>query len=94
LANLSVAGLLTLAWSNTTANVGGTALAVGEANTINVTITGVTAGDVLMITPHDYPGDNVIWTGYVSNTNIVTVRISVTGAATPASTIYHVRVIG
>lgn len=80
-------------WTATTANLGGSALTVGQSNTVNVTVNGVSVGMAVVATPQVFPGANCTWFAYVSAANTVTVGVLAVAAITPTAGPYSVRVI-
>jgi len=80
--------------SGTTAAIGGNALSMGAMTSGTVAVTGATSAMTVAVMPQRYPGDGVIWDGYVSSAGTVTVRVfATTAGVTPAATSYNVRVI-
>jgi hypothetical protein len=79
---------------NATASIGGGLLTAGSCTSGNTTIESASLGDVVEVTPQSDPGDGTVWSGFVSATNIVTVKVCTIATLTPTASIYHVRVIG
>ena len=79
--------------SGTSVSIGGGALLAGAVATNTVSITGVSVGMTVFVTPNTYPGDAIDWRAYVSAANTVTVVVSAIIAATPIASTYNVRVV-
>jgi hypothetical protein len=79
--------------SGTTGSIGGSALAAGACASGTVSIANSTTAMAVAATPATYPGAGFWWDGYVSAPGTVTVNICAAVAATPASSIFNVRVI-
>lgn len=78
--------------AGTTGSLGGSLLTTGSCTSGNVTIAGVSTGMGIIVTPTTYPGDLIVWKGYVSATNTVTVKVCAISSATPTASTYNVRV--
>lgn len=77
--------------ATTTAAIGGSSLVLGKCNTVNATITGATTTiGAVFVSPVTYPGASVLWSGYVSAANTVTVQECVTTSTTPTSSKFNV----
>jgi hypothetical protein len=82
--------------SGATSSIGGSSLAAGACTTGAASVTGATTSmAVVPPTPQTYPGDQFEWSGYVSSSGTVTVRVCnrSTSSATPTASVYNVRVI-
>lgn len=79
--------------SGVSASIGGAALTAGQVATAAVTVQGAVVGQTVSVTPNTYPGDGVVWDGYVSAANTVTVRITAVVAVTPTASTYNIRVL-
>jgi hypothetical protein len=77
----------------TSSSIGGSLLAAGACASGTATATGITNGMVVDVTPQTYPGDGIVWKGYMSAANTVTVKVCAIIAATPTASLYNVRVI-
>lgn len=82
-------------YSGTTSRIGGGPLGAGICTTGSVVITGAATTMTVAVSPAADPGTGFIWEGFVSASNTITVRLCniTSGALTPASTTYNVRVI-
>lgn len=76
----------------TTPSIGGAALLAGAAASNTVNVAGATTGMAVSVTPVTYPGDGVVWSGYVSSPGVVTVKVTGVIAVTPVASTYNVRV--
>jgi hypothetical protein len=76
----------------TTASIGGGALLAGTCTSGTVAVTGATTGMVVGAAPVTYPGDGVVWFGYVSSSGTVTVKVCSILALTPTASAYNVTV--
>jgi len=81
--------------TGTSGSIGGSPLTAGTCATGTVSVTGATTSMGVVATPATYPGDAFTWSGYVSSSNTVTVRVCTNLAAggTPTASVYNVRVI-
>jgi hypothetical protein len=79
--------------SGTTGSIGGSALIAGQCASGTMSIAKSTTSMVVLASPVTYPGDSVIWRGYVSSAGMVTVKVCAVVAATPAPSTYNVRVL-
>jgi hypothetical protein len=79
--------------TGTTASIGGSALTAGACASGTATVTGATTAMAVEATPSAYPGDAMAWKGYVSSSNVVTVKVCAIAAGTPTASAYNVRVI-
>jgi len=79
--------------SGTTASIGGSALAAGACSSGTASVTGATTSMSVVATPATYPGDGNFWEGYVSSAGTVTVKVCASVSATPAASVYNVRVL-
>ena len=92
---ISYAGLFAPAimpLSGETSAIGGSFLLASACSTGTATVTGATADMAVSAMPVTYPGNGLIWYGYVSSADTITVRVCADVAATPISTAYNVRV--
>ena len=82
-------------YSGTTSGIGGGPLGAGICTTGSVVITGAATTMTVAVSPAADPGTGFIWEGFVSASNTITVRLCniTSGALTPGSTTYNVRVI-
>ena len=87
----TVAQIFPLAGSTET--IGGSRLTSGTCATGTATIAGATTDMVTAISPVTHPGAGIVWFGYVSSPNVVSVKVCAMLTATPAGSIYRVRVI-
>lgn len=81
--------------SGTTGTIGGS-VNLGECLSGTATVSGVTTSMVITATPVTYPGDALVWEGYRSAANTVTVKLCYFGAdafITAPSSVYNVRAI-
>lgn len=88
---LAVVGQLPLAGA--TGSLGGTGLAAGQCTSGAASIPGAASGEAVVATPATYPGDGIYWEGYLSAPGTVTVKVCAVVAATPAASVYDVRVL-
>ena len=81
--------------SATSASIGGGSLANGACTTGTVTVTGAATGQAVVATPQTDPGAGFWWTGFVSASNTITVRLcnATGGTNTPTASLYSVRVL-
>lgn len=79
--------------SGTSGSIGGGLLAIGGCTSGTAAVSGASTAMTVVATPVSYPGDGVYWHGYVSSSNVVTVKVCAVVALTPASTAYNVRVV-
>ena len=79
--------------TGTTGNIGGSALAAGVCTSGAVSVNGATTSMVVVATPATYPGDGISWSGYVSATGTVAVRVCASVAVKSKASTYNVRVI-
>lgn len=78
--------------TGTTGAIGGSSLAAGACSAGTVGVTGAASTSVVSATPQTYPGDGFFWSGYVSSSGVVTVKVCTVAAGTPAGSAYNVRV--
>ena len=81
------------AMTATTASIGGGALLAGACPNGTVTVSSSLTGNAVIVSPNTYPGDGVIWYGYVSSNGTVTVKVCAILALTPTASTYNVKVI-
>ena len=78
-----------------TASIGGSPLLAGACSSatssIDTTVSSSTAA--FITTPRNYPGDGVFWNTYLSASGVITTKVCVAVAATPAATAYNVKII-
>jgi len=86
--NLNTSPILT----GTTGTITPGVLLAGACGSGTATVTGVTTGMSITVTPVSYPGDGVTWFGYRSGTDQVTVKVCAIVGLTPSATAYNVRV--
>jgi len=69
-------------------------IAAGATAELTATVTGAVSGDVVIVTPTGAPEAGLIWTGYVSAADTVTIRLAnvTTGAIDPASRTWNIEV--
>jgi hypothetical protein len=79
--------------TGTTGSIGGGALIAGACTSGTVAVTNSTTSMAVGISPNTYPGDGVLWYGYVSANGTVTVKVCGVVAVTPTASTYNVRVI-
>ena len=83
--------------TNTTSAIGGSPLTLGQQATGTASITGasaaVAAGAIIQVTPVSEPGNGFVWTGVLTGTDTVTVKVICLVAGTPASVVYNVKVL-
>jgi hypothetical protein len=73
------------------ASIGGAALVIGKCNTAAVTIAGATTTrGAVFVSPVTYPGSGVLWDGYVSAVNTVTVQECVETSTAPTASVFNV----
>lgn len=79
----------------TTGAIAPGSLAAGTCGSGTVAVASSTTAEGVVATPASYPGDGITWMGYVSTAGTVTVKVCnfTSGALTPASTAYNVRVV-
>lgn len=76
----------------TTSAMGGSSLPAGTCASTTVAVGSSTTSMVVATSPQVYPGDALVWKGYVSTPGTVTVKVCSITTATPASSAYNVRV--
>jgi len=87
------------ALTGVTGSIGGSPLTLGQQATGTASITGasaaVAAGAVIVVTPvtQGDPGDGFIWTGNLTGSDTVTVKVICLVAGTPTATTYNVAVL-
>jgi hypothetical protein len=79
--------------STQSGSLGGSALLAFQTATITVSVPGARAGNAVVVAPNTFPGAGVIWFGYVSANDVVTVVITALIALTPAASTYNVWVL-
>lgn len=80
--------------SATTGSLGGSALVAGQCVTTTVTISGASvANNGIVVTPGLDPGNGFFWSGYISGTNTITVKLCAAVAGTPTATTYVVKMM-
>lgn len=79
--------------TGTTGSIGGGALGAGACTSGTVAVTSSTTAMSVVATPVTYPGDGIVWNGYVSAAGTVTVKVCAITALTPVSSIYNIRVV-
>ncbi len=77
----------------TTGSIGGGALLAGACASGTVAVANSTTSMTVSVSPNTYPGDSVLFYGYVSSAGTVTVKVCGVIAVTPTSSTYNVRVI-
>ena len=78
--------------TGTTGTISG-ALTLSTCDSGTAAVTGATTSMSVVATPVTYPGDGVVWNGYVSAAGTVTVKECGLGIITPVATAYNVRVL-
>lgn len=79
----------------TSGTIGSGNMHAGTVTTGTIAIAGALVGDVVEVTPHTYPGDGIVWGGYVSTNGTVTVVLnSVAATAAVTGSVYFGRVHG
>lgn len=76
----------------TSGSIGGGLLTIATCASGNISVTGATTGMAVAASPVAYPGDGILWLGYVSSAGTVTVKVCALGTLTPTSTTYNIRV--
>lgn len=93
-ANAGLKGVATVPiLSATTASIGGGALGAGACASGTVAVAGSTTAMPVAASPVTYPGDGIVWHGYVSVAGTVTVKVCAITALTPTASTYNVRVV-
>jgi hypothetical protein len=77
----------------TTGSIGGGALLAGSCASGTVAVTASLTGNAVLVSPNTYPGDGIVWFGYVSSNGTVTVKVCAILALTPSAGTYNVKVI-
>lgn len=90
---VTVTNLQPLIIGNDTASIGGDLLTGGSCTNQSTYIYGATNNMTVIVTPQEYPGDGIVWGGYVSQQNYVMVKVCSIIDATPTSSVYHARVV-
>jgi hypothetical protein len=91
--DVRVAGTSVKPLAGNTAAIGGGALLAFASATGTATVTGAATGMGCTATPDSDPGNDVVWACFISAADTVTVRVTALIALTPASVVYHVRVL-
>jgi hypothetical protein len=95
----NMSGTIGLVLTGTTGSIGGSALTAGACASGTASVAGATTGMSVSVSPAggvDPTNSNalgVVWQGYVSAANTVTVKVCAPIAGTPAAAAYNVRVI-
>jgi hypothetical protein len=85
---------LTVTQGGVTGSIGGANLAAGACASGTVSISpAISTSMAVMAAPTTYPGDAIFWKGYVTATNVVTVKVCAAISATPTASTYQVRVV-
>ncbi len=94
-ASYTIAGTDQLPLAGATPSLGGASLAAGACTSGTVTVSGATTSMSAAASPSADPGASFLWLAFVSAANTVTVRVCnfTSAAATPAASVYNVRVI-
>jgi hypothetical protein len=79
--------------TGTTSSIGGGVLTIATCTSGTASVTGATTAMSVAATPVTYPGDGIVWFGYVSSPDVVTVKVCSLATLTPTATTYRVRVI-
>jgi len=79
--------------TGTTGSIGGGALLAGTCATGAASVANTTTTMVVDVSPNTYPGDGIIFMGYVSANGTVTVKVCAILALTPTASTYNVRII-
>ena len=79
-------------YTGTTGSIGGGALGVAGCTSGTVAVTNSTTSMTVSVTPNTYPGDGILYFGYVSSNGTVTVKVCAIAILTPTSSTYNVRV--
>lgn len=77
----------------TSGSIGGGALLAGACASGTVPVSLSLTGNAVIVSPNTYPGDGIIWYGYVSANGTVTVKVCSILALTPTASTYNVKVI-
>jgi hypothetical protein len=77
----------------TTASIAGAALKPGQCASGTVAVPEALMTMTVQVSPNTYPGDGFIFSGYVSASGTVTVKVCAEAAGTPTASTYNVRVI-
>ncbi len=72
-------------------SIGGGTLAAGAAATGTLALAGATTSMAVLVTPQTYPGDGAVWSGYVSSSGTVTIKVTAVVSMTPTASVYNVR---
>lgn len=76
----------------TSTSIGGGALLAGNCTSGTVSVAGSLTGNTVNVSPNTYPGDGIVWYGYVSSNGTVTVKVCAILALTPTASTYNIRV--
>lgn len=79
--------------SATTAAIAPGILVAGSCGSGTVSVASSTTSMTVSVSPNTYPGDGVLFYGYVSANGTVTVKVCALVGLTPTSSTYNVRVI-
>lgn len=94
---LNVNGSIISSLVGNTAAIGGSPLILGQQATGTAGVGGASdaigAGAVIIVTPLGDPGNGFVWTGSLTGTDTITVKVICLVAGTPASLAYNVKVI-
>lgn len=86
-------GTMAAPFSGTTGSIGGGLLLAGACTTGTVSVPGSTTAMGVIASPTTYPGNSIVWDGYVSTNGTVTVRACALLALVPTASTYNVRVV-
>jgi hypothetical protein len=76
--------------SSASVSLGGSALLALASQSVTVTVTGARPGNAVIVAPVTFPGLGIMWFGYVSANDTVTIVITALLAVTPTATVYNV----
>jgi hypothetical protein len=76
----------------TTASIAGAPLKAGQCASGTVSFPEALTTMTVQVSPNTYPGDGFIFSGYVSASGTVTVKVCAVEAGTPTASTYNVRV--
>ena|ERR1700675_2646897 len=91
--NVATPAWLAVVLTATTGSIGGGVLIAGACASGTVAVTNSTTTMTVSVTPNTYPGDGVLFYGYVSTNGTVTVKVCAIIGLTPTGSTYNVRVV-
>ena len=79
--------------ATTSASFGNVALVLGKCTSSTVSVPGAPTSSVVMVSPVTFPGQGVLWEGYMASVGTAVINLCVTTGTTPTASKYNVRII-